>query len=49
NIIVVLVMLMFWGFIWGVPGLILSIPLTVLFKTILNEFPGGKKFANLMS
>ncbi len=49
NIIVVLVMLMFWGFIWGVPGLILSIPLTVLFKTILNEFEGGKKFAKLMS
>jgi predicted PurR-regulated permease PerM len=49
NIIVVLVMLMFWGFIWGVPGLILSIPLTVLLKTILNEFPEGKKFAKIMS
>ncbi|WKK82009.2 AI-2E family transporter [Marivirga arenosa] len=49
NIIIVLIMLMFWGFIWGVPGLILSIPLTVLLKTILNEFPSGKKFAKLMS
>lgn len=49
NIIVVLVMLMFWGFLWGIPGLILAIPITVLFKTILNEFPGGKKYAKLMS
>jgi len=49
NIIVVLVMLMFWGFLWGVPGLILSIPLTVLLKTILQEFPKGRKFARLMS
>jgi len=49
NVIVVLIMLMFWGFIWGIPGLILSIPLTVLFKTILNEFQAGKKFAKLMS
>lgn len=49
NIIVVLVMLMFWGFLWGIPGLILAIPITVLFKTILNEFPNGKKFAKLMS
>jgi len=49
NIIVVLVMLMFWGFLWGVPGLILAIPITVLFKTILNEFPNSKKFAKLMS
>lgn len=49
NIIVVLVMLMFWGFLWGIPGLILAIPITVLFKTILQEFPNGKKFAKLMS
>lgn len=49
NIIVVLVMLMFWGFLWGIPGLILAIPLTVLLKTVLGEFPSTKKFAMLMS
>lgn len=49
NIIVVLVMLMFWGFLWGVPGLILAIPLTVLMKTIMSEFQGTKKIAQLMS
>lgn len=49
NIIVVLIMLMFWGFLWGVPGLILAIPLTVLIKTILSEFEGTRKIAKIMA
>jgi AI-2 transport protein TqsA len=49
NIIAVLIMLMFWGYMWGVPGLILSIPMTVLLKTLLEQFDGTKVFARLMS
>ncbi len=49
NIIVVLVMLMFWGFLWGVPGLILAIPITVLAKSIMQEFDGTKNIARLLS
>jgi predicted PurR-regulated permease PerM len=49
NTITVLVMLMFWGFIWGIPGLILSIPVTVLIKTILEQFPKTRKIAQMMS
>ena len=49
NVITILVMLMFWGFIWGVPGMILSIPITVLIKIILEQFPKTKIIANLMS
>ncbi len=49
NIIAVLVMLMFWGFIWGVPGLIMAIPITVFIKIILDEFPSTKQIANLLS
>jgi predicted PurR-regulated permease PerM len=48
NIITVLVMLMFWGFIWGIPGMILSIPLTVFIKIILEQFESTKRFAKLM-
>lgn len=48
NIITVLIMLMFWGFVWGVPGMILSIPLTVSVKIILEQFPKTKALANLM-
>lgn len=49
NIITVLVMLMFWGFIWGVPGLIMAIPITVFIKIVLEQFPGTKRFAYLIS
>lgn len=49
NIVTVLVMLMFWGFLWGVPGLILSIPITVLIKTILEQFPNTRVMSRLMT
>jgi len=49
NIIVILVMLMFWGFIWGVPGLILSIPITAFLKIVLDQFPRYKIISELMS
>jgi len=49
NVITVLVMLMLWGYIWGVPGLILSIPITVFLKIILEHFPKTKSLANLMA
>jgi predicted PurR-regulated permease PerM len=49
NIITILVMLMFWGYIWGVPGMIMSIPITVFLKIILEQFPKTQVVANLMS
>ncbi len=49
NIITVLVMLMFWGFIWGIPGMIMSIPITVFIKIILEQFPNTRVIASLLS
>jgi AI-2 transport protein TqsA len=49
NVITVLVMLMLWGFIWGVPGLIMAIPITVFVKIVLEQFPGTLVIARLMS
>jgi predicted PurR-regulated permease PerM len=49
NIIAVLVMLMFWGFLWGIPGLIMAIPITVFIKIILEQFPSTKVIASLLS
>ncbi len=49
NIITILVMLMLWGYIWGVPGLIMSIPITVFIKIILEQFQQTKVIAKLMS
>jgi predicted PurR-regulated permease PerM len=49
NVITILVMLMLWGFIWGIPGLIMSIPITVFVKIILEQYPKTKTLAKLMS
>lgn len=49
NTITVLIMLALWGFVWGIPGLIMSVPITVLLKTILEQIPDTKKYAELMS
>lgn len=49
NVITVLVMLMLWGFLWGVPGLIMAIPITVFVKIILEQFPTTQSIAQLLS
>lgn len=49
NVITVLVMLMLWGYIWGIPGLIMSIPITVFIKIILEQFPKTIVVTSLMS
>lgn len=49
NVIAILVMLMFWGYLWGVPGMIMSIPITVLLKIILERFPRTQRIAKLLA
>jgi AI-2 transport protein TqsA len=49
NTVTVLFMLALWGFIWGIPGLILSIPITALVKKIMEQFPGTQVYAKIMS
>lgn len=49
NVITVLIMLMLWGFIWGIPGLIMAIPITVFLKIIFEQFPNTKIIASLLS
>jgi len=48
NTITVLVMLMLWGFIWGVAGLILSIPITVMLKIIFQQFKSTEVIVKVM-
>ena len=47
--VVVLLALAFWGAIWGVPGMFLSTPLTVMMITILAQFDGSRWMAILLS
>ncbi len=49
NVITVLIMLMLWGFIWGIPGLIMSIPITVFIRIVLDQFPKTKVIADLLA
>uniref|UniRef100_UPI0040481B01 AI-2E family transporter n=1 Tax=Roseivirga sp. TaxID=1964215 RepID=UPI0040481B01 len=49
NIITILVMLMLWGYIWGIPGMIMAIPLTLFIKIIMEQFPKTKLIAHLIS
>jgi AI-2 transport protein TqsA len=47
--IVVLLALAFWGAIWGVAGMFLSTPLTVMAMVILAQFDGTRWLAVLLS
>mgnify|MGYP003651894664 CR=1 FL=1 len=49
NTITVLVMLMLWGYIWGIAGLILSIPITVMLKIIFDQFKSTQVIVKIMS
>lgn len=49
NTITILIIILLWGYIWGVPGLIFSVPITVALKTILEQFPKTKIIAQIMS
>ena len=47
--VVVLLSLAFWGAIWGIPGMFLSIPLTVTLIIVLAQFEGSRWIAVLLS
>lgn len=47
--VVVLLSLAFWGAIWGIPGMFLSTPLTVMAIIILAQFEGSRWLAILLS
>lgn len=49
NVVTILVMLMLWGYLWGVPGLIMSIPITVFLKIISDKFEQTKIISGLIS
>ena len=45
----VLVACLFWGFLWGLMGLILAIPITVSLKLGFQHTPSLRRWADLMS
>lgn len=49
NVITILIMLMLWGYVWGIPGLIMSIPITVFLKILLDQSDSTKVISELIS
>jgi predicted PurR-regulated permease PerM len=45
----VLVACLFWGFLWGLMGLILAMPITVTLKLVCQHIPALNRWAELMS
>lgn len=47
--VTILLFLTFWGYIWGVTGMFLSVPITATLKIIFEKFEITKPIANLFS
>jgi AI-2 transport protein TqsA len=47
--LVVLVSVVFWGWIWGIPGMLLAVPMTATIITLCEQVPALQPVATLMS
>jgi predicted PurR-regulated permease PerM len=47
--LVVLFSLIFWGWLWGIPGMLLSVPLTAAIRIAMEEIDATKTVAVLIS
>jgi len=49
SALVTIIALSFWGAVWGVTGMILSIPITVIMVIIFSQFPSTRPVAVMLS
>jgi predicted PurR-regulated permease PerM len=47
--LVVILALVFWGFLWGITGMIICVPLTVILIIVLSKFPMTRNIAVILS
>jgi AI-2 transport protein TqsA len=47
--IVVLISLVFWGMIWGLPGAFLATPMTAVLRIVLDKIPATRPIAELLA
>ncbi|BDD01528.1 AI-2E family transporter [Persicobacter psychrovividus] len=48
NTVTVIFGLVFWGYIWGITGMLLSVPLMVILKMLISMIPGSEVLIKLM-
>ena len=48
NPVAIFVGLLFWGWVWGITGAVLAVPLTVLVKVVSDRVDGLKSFGQLL-
>lgn len=48
NAVAVFVGLLFWGFVWGVPGAILAVPMMVTLKIVCDRVPSLQAFGEFL-
>ena len=49
SALVVILMLTFWGWLWGIVGMMLSVPITVTMVIVMAQFPATRWLAVLLS
>lgn len=49
NPVIVFLAVMFWGWIWGIPGVLLAVPITVTIKIICDHVPTLAPFAEFLT
>jgi AI-2 transport protein TqsA len=47
--LVILFFLFFWGWLWGIPGMILAVPIAAIFKIVISNIPELEFIAVFMS
>jgi predicted PurR-regulated permease PerM len=49
NAVVIFISLMFWTWLWGVPGALLSVPILVSIKVVADRVPAMSSISELLS
>ncbi len=47
--VVILVMLIFWGMLWGIPGMLLATPITAVLKILFGRLEQTRPLANVLA
>ena len=48
NAVAIFISIMFWGWMWGVPGMLLAVPIVMILKTIADHVESLSSFSELL-